>query len=170
MPYSPCWSKHIVIPHTTESLVIARLGQGDRGRGLRCPHLQQRSSIIPSRVSALDSLFAFGAPFPEIFSLFVLAWPAPAAKILVRGLYDRLVSHEDRVWHGHRQSPSSGSSLTAKPGPGPVAQSHCDPDLEHGHSKNSDEGDRGIVREGRVSQWTQTAVLQALSQHCDSAF
>ena len=28
-----------------------------------------------------------GAPFPEIFSLFVLAWPAPAEKILVRGLW-----------------------------------------------------------------------------------
>ena len=56
----------------------------------------------------------------------------------------------------------------------PVAQSHCDPDLEHGHSKDSDEGDRGIVREGEGesvdSNSGTTGTVTALSQHCHSAF
>ena len=56
----------------------------------------------------------------------------------------------------------------------PVAQSHCDPDLEHGRSMVTARTVTRVIEasceKGRVSQWTQTAVLQALSQHCDSAF
>jgi len=104
---------------------------------------RQPSRSIPSSHSS--------APLPQIFSLFILALPALAEKNLVCGLYIFLVSHEDQDSHGHRSSPSSGSSLTVRTRE-ISHKSYCDPDLEYGtHSNDSDEGDRGIVRKAKVT-------------------
>ena len=112
-------------------------------------NLHPVSPGLPSIPSSHSS-----APLPQIFSLYTLARPAPAEKNLVCGLYIPLDSHEDQASHGHRLSPSSGSSLTVRT----VTQRN----LSHKvtvtqtlsmvtHRNDSDEGDRGIVRKG---QWT----------------